>query len=38
MENLQVCPKFEAAFELLGKRWTGFSIMNQLITKKLKRP
>jgi DNA-binding HxlR family transcriptional regulator len=22
----QMCPKFEAAFELLGKRWTGLII------------
>ncbi|GAB7387443.1 helix-turn-helix domain-containing protein [Bacillaceae bacterium] len=26
MENHQLCPKFEAAFELLGKRWTGLII------------
>lgn len=26
MENLHLCPKFEAAFELLGKRWTGLII------------
>jgi DNA-binding HxlR family transcriptional regulator len=23
---MQLCPKFEAAFELLGKRWTGLII------------
>ncbi|WP_206810146.1 winged helix-turn-helix transcriptional regulator [Paradesulfitobacterium ferrireducens] len=23
MEDLHLCPKFESAFELLGKRWTG---------------
>lgn len=22
-DNFQMCPKFESAFELLGKRWTG---------------
>ncbi|UOF89147.1 helix-turn-helix transcriptional regulator [Fodinisporobacter ferrooxydans] len=26
MDHLQMCPKFEAAFELLGKRWTGLLI------------
>ncbi|MFD0867982.1 Uncharacterized HTH-type transcriptional regulator yybR [Chlamydia abortus] len=26
MEGKQLCPKFEAAFELLGKRWTGLII------------
>ncbi|HEX7056801.1 MAG TPA: helix-turn-helix domain-containing protein [Bacilli bacterium] len=26
MDNHQLCPKFEAAFELLGKRWTGLMI------------
>ena len=26
MENYQLCPKFEAAFQLLGKRWTGLII------------
>ncbi len=28
MENdqFQLCPKFEAAFEMLGKRWTGLII------------
>lgn len=26
MENLHLCPKFEFAFELLGKRWTGLII------------
>ncbi|MDI6880759.1 MAG: helix-turn-helix domain-containing protein [Desulfitobacteriaceae bacterium] len=26
MENLHLCPKFESAFELLGKRWTGLII------------
>jgi Predicted transcriptional regulators len=26
MEKYQMCPKFEAAFELLGKKWTGLII------------
>lgn len=26
MEDLKMCPKFEAAFTLLGKRWTGLII------------
>jgi DNA-binding HxlR family transcriptional regulator len=26
MEKYHMCPKFEAAFELLGKRWTGLII------------
>jgi DNA-binding HxlR family transcriptional regulator len=26
MEDQPLCPKFEAAFELLGKRWTGLII------------
>lgn len=26
MENFQLCPKFESAFEILGKRWTGLII------------
>lgn len=26
MDEHQLCPKFEAAFELLGKRWTGLII------------
>jgi DNA-binding HxlR family transcriptional regulator len=25
-DDFQLCPKFEAAFELLGKRWTGLII------------
>ena len=24
--NLKMCPKFESAFEILGKRWTGLII------------
>jgi Predicted transcriptional regulators len=34
MENFQLCPKFEAAFELLGKRWTGLIIRTLLGGKK----
>ncbi|RAL21913.1 winged helix-turn-helix transcriptional regulator [Thermoflavimicrobium daqui] len=26
MKGLQICPKFEAAFEIIGKRWTGLII------------
>ena len=26
MANHELCPKFESAFELLGKRWTGLVI------------
>ena len=26
MKNNALCPKFEAAFELLGKKWTGLII------------
>lgn len=25
-EHFELCPKFESAFELLGKRWTGLMI------------
>lgn len=25
-ENLHLCPKFESAFEILGKRWNGLII------------
>ena len=28
MEDYQLCPKFENAFELLGKRWTGLIVMS----------
>lgn len=31
MEKIHMCPRFESAFELLGKRWTGLiirSLMN----------
>jgi DNA-binding HxlR family transcriptional regulator len=31
MSNHQLCPKFEMAFELLGKKWTGL-IINTLLT------
>ena len=27
MENKHLCPKFETAFDLLGKKWTGLIIM-----------
>lgn len=30
MENLKMCPKFESAFALLGKRWTGLIIRAML--------
>ncbi len=30
MENYHMCPKFENAFELLGKRWTGLIIRTLL--------
>ncbi|MDP4142926.1 MAG: helix-turn-helix domain-containing protein [Bacillota bacterium] len=30
MDKFHLCPKFEAAFELLGKRWTGL-IINSLL-------
>lgn len=26
MDNSQLCPKFESAFEVLGKRWNGLLI------------
>lgn len=26
MDNLHLCPKFESAFEILGKRWNGLLI------------
>ncbi len=34
MEDFHLCPKFEAAFELLGKRWTGLIIRTLLAGKK----
>ncbi len=30
MDKFQMCPRFEAAFELLGKRWTGLIIRSLL--------
>lgn len=30
MEDHKMCPKFEDAFELLGKRWTGLIIRSLL--------
>ena len=30
MEKFHLCPHFEAAFELLGKRWTGLIIRSLL--------
>jgi DNA-binding HxlR family transcriptional regulator len=30
MEKIHMCPRFEAAFELLGKRWTGLIIRTLL--------
>jgi len=30
MEKYNMCPKFEYAFELLGKRWTGLIIRTLL--------
>lgn len=30
MEKFHMCPKFEAAFELLGKKWTGLIIRSLL--------
>lgn len=30
MEKYHLCPKFESAFELLGKRWTGLIIQTLL--------
>jgi DNA-binding HxlR family transcriptional regulator len=34
MEDFHLCPKFEAAFELLGKRWTGLIIRTLLSGQK----
>lgn len=33
MEKYHMCPKFENAFELLGKRWTGLIIRTLLSGK-----
>ncbi len=30
MEKIHLCPRFESAFELLGKRWTGLIIRSLL--------
>lgn len=30
MDKFHLCPRFEAAFELLGKRWTGLIIRSLL--------
>ncbi|MBL4935905.1 helix-turn-helix transcriptional regulator [Clostridium sp. YIM B02515] len=30
MDKFHMCPRFEAAFELLGKRWTGLIIRSLL--------
>ncbi len=34
MEKYHLCPKFEDAFELLGKRWTGLIIRTLLSGQK----
>lgn len=34
MKNYHMCPKFENAFELLGKRWTGLIIRTLLSGQK----
>jgi DNA-binding HxlR family transcriptional regulator len=34
MEKYNMCPKFEYAFELLGKRWTGLIIRTLLSGRK----
>lgn len=34
MEEYHLCPKFEDAFELLGKRWTGLIIRTLLNDQK----
>lgn len=34
MGNYHMCPKFENAFELLGKRWTGLIIRTLLSGQK----
>jgi DNA-binding HxlR family transcriptional regulator len=33
MDDLKLCPKFESAFEVLGKRWTGLIIRVMLSDK-----
>lgn len=34
MKSIELCPKFEYAFELLGKKWTGLIIDTMLNEKK----
>ncbi|NLM35468.1 MAG: helix-turn-helix transcriptional regulator [Clostridiales bacterium] len=34
MDKFHLCPKFESAFELLGKRWTGLIIRTLLSGQK----
>lgn len=34
MEKYHMCPKFESAFEMLGKRWTGLIIQTLLSGQK----
>lgn len=34
MDKFHMCPKFESAFELLGKRWTGLIIRTLLSGQK----
>lgn len=34
MDEFHLCPKFESAFELLGKKWTGLIIQTLLSGKK----
>ena len=34
MDKYHMCPKFENAFELLGKRWTGLIIRTLMSGKK----
>jgi DNA-binding HxlR family transcriptional regulator len=34
MDDFKLCPKFESAFELLGKRWTGLIIRVMLSGKR----
>ncbi|APH13998.1 hxlR-like helix-turn-helix family protein [Clostridium sporogenes] len=34
MEKYHMCPKFETAFELLGKKWTGLIIRTLLSGQK----
>ncbi|WP_026882595.1 winged helix-turn-helix transcriptional regulator [Clostridium akagii] len=34
MDKYEMCPRFEAAFELLGKKWTGLIIKSLLDGKK----